>query len=229
MDIFTVYADLGAHAMKGYTKYMIISVIAANGRSGSIFCEAALNAGHEIRAGVFHSNTLTPHERLIVVQCNAQNIDEVTELLTGSDAVVSFIGHVRGSQANVQTQAMKNILKAMQQTGVQRLVSLTGTGVRQPGDKISIIDHILNLTIGVIDPARIKDGKDHVVLLQNSSVQWTVLRVLKLSGGEPKTFRLLAHGPAKLLTSRQEVALAALEVLENYSYVQQLPVIANAR
>ena len=56
-----------------------------------------------------------------------------------------------------------------------RLISLTGTGVRFPGDKITLIDRILNLSISIIDPKRIKDGKNHVTLLKNSDLDWYVM------------------------------------------------------
>ena len=207
---------------------MNIAVIAANGRSGKQFVELALAAGHNVSAGVHRSNNLKSHERLNVITCDATNINDLTNLLKDQDAVVSFIGHVRGSPPSVQTDAMRSLIAVMSTLGLRRIVSLTGTGVRFPGDKITLLDRVLNLSIGVIDPARIKDGHTHMQVLQNSNLDWTVIRVLKLQNTQAKPFSLLAHGPTKGYVSRNEVAQAVLQVLTDGSFITQAPIIGKA-
>lgn len=205
---------------------MNLAVVAANGRSGKSFVEEALNAGHSVRAGVHKTNTLASHPRLTVVECDATVKADIEKLIQGQDAVVSFIGHVKGSAAHVQTDAMKVITEAMNKQGIARIVSLTGTGVRFPGDRISIVDRILNAGIGIIDPKRIQDGKDHVSVLQQSELDWTVIRVLKLQNIIPKPFRLTLNGPTKWVVGRKEVAHAVLRVLEQESFVKEAPIIS---
>ena len=204
---------------------MNIAVIAANGRSGQAFVESALTAGHSIRAGARSKSRLKPHANLMVVECDATNETHLKNLLAGQDAVASFIGHVKGSDPNVQTTAINKAIRVMEELNMKRIVSLTGTGVRFPGDKISLVDRVLNLSIGIIDPARVKDGKKHVEELKSSNLEWTVVRVLKLQNFPPRPFALLEHGPTKWYVSRQEVAQAVLQVLEQDSFVKQAPII----
>jgi len=208
---------------------MKIAVVAANGRSGSIFVKYALSAGHQVRAGVYQNNTLTSHPNLVVVTCDATNKDDIDKLINDQDAVVSFIGHVKGSPAHVQTDAIKVISEVMSQKRITRFVSLTGTGVRFFGDNISIIDQILNAGIKIVDQARIQDGKDHVELLKKTNLDWTVIRVLKLQNTQPKGFKLTTHGPSKLVVSREEVAKAVLEVLRDHSFIRQTPIISEPK
>jgi len=208
---------------------MKIAVIAANGRSGKIFVEHALAAGHSVQAGVHRNNNLTPHEHLTVLRCDATNVHDLGELISGQDAVASFIGHVKGSPAHVQTEAMQALVVAMQAQNIRRIVSLTGTGVRFPGDHITLIDRILNLGIRLIDPVRVLDGIDHVKVLEQSGLDWTVLRVLKLQNTSPRPFALREHGPTKWYVSREEVADAALQVLEERTFIKQAPIIGKAR
>ena len=203
---------------------MKIAVVAANGRSGRIFVEKALAEGHFIRAGV-HSGSLAPHKNLTIVECDATNPTDVANLIKGQDAVVSFIGHVKGSPARVQTEAMKVLSSAMGTLGIKRLVSLTGTGVRFPGDRVGFVDWFLNTGIALVDPERIQDGKDHVALLQKSQLDWTVIRVLKLQNVKPESFSLKLHGPTKWFVGREEVALATLRVLADNSFIRQAPII----
>jgi putative NADH-flavin reductase len=207
---------------------MKIAVVAANGRTGSVFVEAALGAGHEVVAGVYGSHAFQPHERLAVRTCDATSMTDVQNLLIGVDAVVSLIGHVKGSPENVQTDAMKIIVAAMQAAGIRRIVSLTGTGVRAEGDVITLLDRILNLSIGIVDPARVRDGINHVQVLRESMLDWTVVRVLKLQNVSPSPYALHLHGPTKPYVGRREVAGALLEVIEDNSYIGELPIIGNA-
>lgn len=205
---------------------MRIAVIAANGRSGKVFVEQALAAGHEVHAGIFGTNTLTPHPRLVAVKCNATNRVDLKSLLKGQQAVVSFIGHVKGSPPRVQTDAMKAVVGVMRSLKLTRIVSLTGTGVRFRGDRVTLVDRVLNLSIRLIDPARVRDGAQHVKVLKQSGLEWTVLRVLKLQNTKPTAFSLREHGPTKWYVSREEVAAAALEVLENHSFIGKAPILS---
>ncbi len=205
---------------------MKIAVIAANGRSGKLFVEQALANGHSVQAGVFGNNTLEPHKQLTTIQCDATNADDLSNLLTGQDVVVSFIGHVKGSPAHVQADAMRTLVAVMKTHGMRRVVSLTGTGVRVAGDHISLVDRVLNLGVSAVDPARINDGRDHVRVLEESDLDWTIVRVLKLQNVSPKPFKLTPHGPTKWYVGREEVAQAVLQVLEQHSFIQQAPIIS---
>lgn len=205
---------------------MKIAVIAANGRSGRVFVEQALAKGHSVRAGVHTANPFEAHQNLEVVMCDATKQRDVDALVGGQDAVVSFIGHIKGSPARVQTEAMRTLVRAMQKAGVSRVVSLTGTGVRFPGDRVPLIDRFLNLGIGIVDPNRVQDGIEHVRVLRESDLRWTVLRVLKLQNTKPTAFVLNRRGVTKLFVSREEVARAALEVLEHDSFIQEAPILS---
>jgi len=205
---------------------MRIAVIAASGRLGSVFVEEALAAGHTVRAGVHKENGLSPHPNLEVVQCDATNLNELGALLKDQEVVVSALGHVKGSVADVQTTATKGVLEVMKEQGIRRFVDVTGTGVRFPGDKIGLVDLLLNLAVKTIDPPRVKDGIEHVRLLQASDTDWTSIRILKLQNIQPRPFTLLLHGPTKWVVGRREVAQAMLEVIDKNSFIKQAPIIS---
>ena len=205
---------------------MQIAVIAANGRLGTSFVEEALAAGHSVRAGIRGENHFAPHPMLETVQCDATSKVDVKNLLQGQEAVVSALGHVKGSAEDVQTFATKTILEVMNELNIKRFVDVTGTGVRFPGDKIGLVDILLNLAVRVIDPARVKDGEAHVRLLESSSSDWTTIRVLKLQNVSAKPFTLQLHGPTKWYVGRAEVAKAMVQVIEQGSFVKQAPMIS---
>ena len=205
---------------------MVIAVIAAGGRSGQMFVKAALEAGHRVRAGVRGQNPFPPNDNLQTFECDATDKKQLANLLQGADAVVSLIGHVKGSPANVQTEAIKNVVQVMGQLGIKRLISLTGTGARMPGDKITLMDRFLNLGVGIVDPARVRDGRDHLEVLKQGDLDWTVIRVLKLQNVAPRTYTLTEHGPTKTYVGREEVTQAILQVLKAGSFIKQAPIIS---
>lgn len=206
---------------------MKIAVIAANGKSGQAFVHAALAAGHEVVAGVHRSNPFTDQNSLTVKTCDATDLASVSELIEGCDAVVNLIGHVKGSPATVQTDATKVIASTMEQQKIKRYIGLTGTAVRMMGDRITLIDRMMNAAITVIDPKRIKDGKNHISALQAGQLDWTIVRVLKLTDNKPGSYYLSDSGPVKTFTSRKEVGQVIVSLLEHGSYIRKLPIISD--
>jgi putative NADH-flavin reductase len=205
---------------------MHIAVIAANGRLGRVFVEEALANGHNVRAGIRGKSHLQTHPNLEVVKCDANQPADLMNLVKDQEVVVSALGHVKGSAADVQTIATKMILDVMQKSGVKRFVDVTGTGVRFSEDRVTLVDNILNFAVQIIDPARVKDGRDHVAVLQASELDWTTIRVLKLQNVAAKPFELSTHGPTKWYVGRGEVAKAMLQVIEENSFIRQSPIIS---
>lgn len=155
------------------------------------------------------------------------DFEAVRGAVRGADVVISVLGHIQGSDPRMQTKGIANIVRAMSEAGVKRIVSLTGTGVRAHGDRPSMLDRVLNAVVGIIDPDRIRDGIEHVQVLRDSHLDWTVVRVLKLFNGSSgtNTYVLTDGGPAEFRTSRAKVARVLVDVVDNAAYIGKLPVI----
>lgn len=207
---------------------MKIAVIGANGKTGKVFVDEAVQHGHEVKAGVYRTNSFTESDFIHVVQCDAMKLEDVEKLVKGADVVVSLIGHGKNSPAFLQTTATSNILSAMKKYHVTRFVSLTGTGVRIDGDTPSLTDRLLNIAVRMVDSARIRDGKAHADVIIESDVDWTIMRVLKLTDFGLHSYRLTNHGPARLLASRKTVASAILHVIVEGLHKQSMPVVSKS-
>ncbi len=203
---------------------MNIAVIAADGRLGRAFVSVAKARGHNIRAGI-RGNASVPQ----YVQCDATNLEQVKQLIQGCDVVVSCLGHVKGSAADVQTVATRVIIEAMYALGITRFVDLTGTGARVPDDQVTLIDRFLNFGVSLVDPNRVKDGINHLRVLEGSDLEWTTVRVLKLQNTPPRPYELLEHGPTKIYVGRHEAAQAMMEVIEQHKFIRQAPIIGKKR
>ncbi|MDQ5932687.1 MAG: hypothetical protein QG649_772 [Patescibacteria group bacterium] len=204
---------------------MKIAVIAAHGRSGQAFVREALAAGHHVRAGIRGPSPFKSNNKLQTIECDATNIEEVTRLIDRCDAVVSLIGHVKGSKSDVQTTATNTIVRAMQVAGIRRFVSLTGVGVWVPGDRFKSFIDISNWLAARVGVKRFDDGIEHARVLRASPLDWTVLRVALLTDGQPGKFSLKTNGLVKIPTPRREVSRAILRVLERNEFVKESPVI----
>ncbi|RWZ78915.1 MAG: hypothetical protein EOT05_04200 [Candidatus Microsaccharimonas sossegonensis] len=204
---------------------MNIAIISANGRLGLELVKVALAAGHHVRAGTRGLSHFKDSLYLTAIPCDATNYYEVKALLKGQDIVFSCIGHVPNSAKDVQTQATKVIVRVMKELGITRFITLTGTGVRLAGDHITLFDRFLNFGVEMLDRPRIIDGRNHVQVLRESELEWTVIRVLKLEFENNRPFTLLPHGPTLPYVSRKVAARAMLQVAENHSFIRQLPII----
>lgn len=208
---------------------MKLCILGAAGRTGVEVVNCAKVHGFEVVAFVHSagSNQYFPID-VVIKKGDIMDYDSVLEAIRGSDAVISVLGHVRGSDPFMQTKGMENLAKAMEETGIKRLLSLTGTGARVGGDKPSILDRVLNYIVGMVDPERINDGVEHIKVLRKSDLDWTVVRVLKLgnSNEEINKYKLTAGGPAELLTSRKKAARVLVNLVNNGEYVGKLPIIS---
>lgn len=207
-----------------------IAVIGANGKSGQVFVKAALAAGYAIRAGIHSSNTLPTHKNLTCITINATKQSDMEQLLAGADVVVSVVGHGRTSPDHLQSNTIRATIGAMKKHNLRRIISLTGSGVRFPGDTPSLIDRTLNgLLLHIVMPNVIKDGIEHSKLLQASALDWTIIRGLVLTTGKAQSFSLSEHGPAKLLCPRADVAKAILQVITDDGTIRKALIISNSQ
>lgn len=204
-----------------------IAVLGANGRTGSAVVAALLAAGYAVKAGVHRSAEHVPNQPGVSIhECNVYNEDQLANLASGTQAVLSTLGHSRHTGPDVQTAAMRNLVATRTKHQVRRVISLTGTGVRQPGDEPELLDLALNTMLGLVAPSRVQDGIDHAAVLKTSDFAWTVLRVLILTNGEKQPFGFTPHGPAMRFVSRATVAEAFVRALGSERYIARMPIIS---
>ncbi len=208
---------------------MKICIFGADGRTGVDVVNYAQSKGYDIVAFVY-SNNSNKHfpSNVLIQQGDVMNYEHVVNALKDTNVVISVLGHIKGSDPFMQTKGMRNIVRAMNELGISRILSLTGTGVRVTGDTPSIIDKILNYIIVRIDPDRITDGIEHVRVLKESGLDFTVVRVLKLSKNSSSfgAYKLTDGGPAELQTSRKKVAHILVDLIDDQTYFRKFPVVS---
>lgn len=208
---------------------MKLAVFGASGRTGRPLVEQALASGHEVTAFVRDPSKLgMEHERLTVVEGDVKDSEKVREAVEGADAVLSALGHTKSSAKDVQTVGTENIVAAMQESGVRRLVSLTGAGVGDPKDEPKLFDKAITTLLKLLQKDVLRDAEDHARVIEKSGLDWVIVRGPMLTEGEKKgEYRVGYVGKnSGTKISRADVADFMLQQAEDYTYLGQKPMVS---
>jgi len=211
---------------------MNIVIFGATGGTGRPLMEQALAAGHRVTVlvrtpGAIAAIAARHDERLRVVQGDVRRADEVAAVVAGQDAVLSALGPRGRGPTTLCTEAMANILAAMERHGVRRLVALSAYGARE-----SHACTLYNLLLWGVQREKMRDKGLMEELLVRSAVDWTVVRPPALSDG-PRTgaYRTGVEVPVDVTSriARADVANFMLRAAAGRAYLRAAPTIVAAR
>lgn len=172
-----------------------ILVIGATGPTGIEICKQALEAGMKVRVLVRTPSRL-PSDLLLgvdVVQGDVLDSEAMVAAMRGVDAVVSALGTpLQRKPVTLLSRGTQNMVRAMGQAGVSRLLCITGMGAGDSrGHGGFLYDRvILPLLLGQIYLD--KDRQEQVV--RESGLDWTLIRPAFLTdGGRTGQYRRIMH------------------------------------
>ena len=125
------------------------------------------------------------------------------------------------------TQAAQGLAGAMPAAGVTRLITLTGAGVSQPGDRPKLLDHVIRRVLKLAQPDVLRDSTGHVEALRASGLDWTAVRAPMLTDGPAAPLRVGMVGDIGPRLSRASAAAFMLQQLSSDLYSRQAPAISN--
>ncbi|MGF1473025.1 MAG: NAD(P)-dependent oxidoreductase [Rubrobacteraceae bacterium] len=208
---------------------MRLVVFGASGRTGRPLVQQALEAGHEVTAFVRDASKLgMGHERLEIVEGDVRDPAKVREAVGGADAVLSVLGHTKSSTKDVQAAGTENIVAAMRASGVRRLVSLTGAGVRDPKDEPKLFDRAITTLLKLVQKDVLQDAESHARTIEESGLEWVIVRGPMLTEGEKRGEYRVGYVGRNSGTkiSRADVADFMLQQTEEDTYLGQKPMIS---
>ncbi|GLY98667.1 NADH-flavin reductase [Actinoplanes sp. NBRC 103695] len=182
----------------------------------------ALERGHTVTACVRGKATFTGHERLNeAVWPDVDDMPALTDALTGADVVISTLGGAGTGPTTVCTDGIATTLKAMEMTGVTRLIAVSAHGVLETHDRSL---YSLAVWAGVAD--RMRDKETMEPLITASGLDWTIVRPPKLSNHPPTgNSRVGTDLPIHVWSSigRADLAAFLIDEAENPRYVRAYP------
>lgn len=196
-----------------------IIVFGASGGTGLEVVEQALEAGHQVTAILRHPDIFPiRHERLRIIKGDVLQTLTYEKAFFGIDVVISCLGSRNREPTTVYSQGVSNIMIAMQKLNITRIICLSAGAVVVPPNASFIMKIIIKNILQRLFKYSYADMLKMEVLLQNSDLNWTVIRPPRLLNGE-KTgkYRSIINGflPKMSSLTRSDLAHYIIHHLED--------------
>lgn len=210
---------------------MKIVIFGASGGTGRELLRQGKAQGHEITAFVRNPRSLPDQQGVRIVIGDAMDAQAVAKAVAGQDAVLSALGPRTLAKDAMLLESMKNILAAMQQNGVRRLIVLGAAGV-WPGatNELSAGGKLMTLFLHSVMLKQVfAEHREMQTLIRNSATEWTVVQPPFLSNapGHGK-YRVSGDSlPSRgMRIARADVANFMLAQLSSMEWVKKSPYLA---
>ena len=171
--------DVGAHVER--TKLMKIAVFGANGPTGRLLTQLALDEEYGVVAFTRHPAAFpTEHRRLEVVGGDVHDPDAVASAVERVDAVLCTLGvPFAKTPINAYSDGAANIMAAMHAADVKRLVCVTSSAVDPHPEPLGgfIFERAVQpYVINKLGKTVYDDMRRMEAMLSVSDLAWTIVR-----------------------------------------------------
>lgn len=164
---------------------MRLAVFGATGGTGTELVRQALDAGHEVTAVVRDpARLIAPrNSRLRVVSADVMDAGAIVPAVEDSDAVVSALGRRPSGPARVCSDGVRNILSAMDKTGVRRLAVVSAAGAYNDPHDGPVTRLVAKPLLQRLLRESFADTREMDSQVQASGTEWTIVRPPRLTKG----------------------------------------------
>ncbi|HEX7643880.1 MAG TPA: NAD(P)H-binding protein [Noviherbaspirillum sp.] len=212
---------------------MKLALFGATGSTGLHIIEEALKQGYVLSVYTRDAAKLAALAgKVEIVVGDLQDRNAITKCIQGADAVISALGpnslKVQGDRPVMH--GLSNIVAAMRQLGVRRLLQVSTASYRDPQDGFAPGSHAGVLFFKVFVRKAYDDIRATGELIANSDLDWTLVRIPFLKDG-PASGKIDVgwYGRARLGSklSRGNLAKFLLQQVTGKKFVRAAPGIAN--
>ncbi len=203
-------------------------IFGATGSIGRELVNQALESGYQVSAFVRNPASLKiDHGRFRVIQGDVLVPESITAAMKDQDAVLIALGAGKRLLGKVRSAGTQNIIQAMHEAGVKRLICQTTLGI---GDSRGNLDFYWKwLMFGGLLRGVYLDHTLQEKLIKESGLDWTIIRPGSFTDG-PLTGRY-QHGfsgdqKTTIKISRADVADFMMKQLVDNSYLHATPGLA---
>jgi putative NADH-flavin reductase len=208
-----------------------VLIIGASRGIGLEAVKCALEAGHLVRALARSARRIpVDHPNLTKLSADALDQAAVAGALEGVDAVIQTLGVSPSVERAIKptslfSEATRALIQAMEQTGVRRLIALTGFGAGDSRNRGGCLyNTAFHLFLG-----RAYDDKDvQEQLIQDSKLDWVIARpVILFNGSRTGRYRILVEPRSWRIgfISRADVADFLVKQIDDDAYLGKTPVL----
>jgi len=206
---------------------MKVIIFGATGNTGIQVVTQALGQGHEVTAFVRDPAKFNQHhENLQVIKGDVLDYDTVERSVKGHDAVLCSIGLPPFDKSNLRAKGTRNIIRAMENTGVKRLICQSSDGVGEGRKTLPFLYKYL--LVPFILRRVFADHEIQEQYIKQSRLDWTIVRPTALTNGVQRDEYF--HGsipdstqPVTFKISRADTAGFMLKQLTDNFYLRKTP------
>lgn len=207
-----------------------ILVIGGSSGIGLETVRRALDKGHRVRAFARSASDIELDDpKLEKFEGDALDASSVERALDGVDAVVVALGIKLGAGTvlggtDLFSRSTEILLPAMEASGVDRLLVVTGYGA---GDSGRAMNPINRLGFNAVFKRIYADKSKQETMVKASSLKWTIARPVVLTGGASVDYSVRTD-PADFamgIISRASVADFLVSSIEESTYIHEAPVL----
>ena len=160
---------------------MNILILGATGRVGGQLVNHALHDNHHVTALVRSPEKIQiNNEQLTIIQGNVLNKEDIERAMVGIDVVVSALNT---DGATTLSDSMPHIIEAMENEGIQRIITIGTAGILQSRTTPSLLRYQSSESKRKLTRAA-EDHHKAYDLLKQSSLQWTIVCPTYLPDGD---------------------------------------------
>jgi len=162
---------------------MKLIILGSTGSTGRQVVTQALEQGHDVTAFARSPEKLDQkHEKLQVIKGDVLDFASVERAIQGQDVVLCTLGLPPMDKSNLRANGTKNIIRAMEKTGVKRFICQSSDGVGDSRDTLPFLMKYL------IVPFMLRRAfADHEIqenYIKESQLDWIIARPVALTDGE---------------------------------------------
>ena len=211
---------------------MKIAIFGASGGIGKFVVKHALNKGYNVNAYVRNQSKLKlSNKNLTVITGELNDYESIKEAITDCEAVISVLGvPMKFTYKSMDSlEGHINIIKAMKELGISRLIDWATPSVHYPKDSRSIITIIPGIMAGILFPKAKKEIIAITDAIQSANLDWTIIRFMAPQNttfiGKVK----VSFGDNKMNFSiaREDIAKFMVDQLESSEYIHSMPIIGS--
>jgi putative NADH-flavin reductase len=196
---------------------MKLLILGATGQVGRALVRQALERGCHVTALARSPQKLKVADaKLEVVEGSPLDAQALASVLAGKDAVFSTLGHTDLKPSDIVTVGARALIASMTRMGVKRLVIVSSTLVAPGGSFLTKIPRYLTRH-------PLNDSADMEKVIHVTTLDWTILRLVRLTNGGHSPYRIFEDEPATVSASisRSTVARCMLDLVREERYYRK--------
>jgi putative NADH-flavin reductase len=211
---------------------MKLAVFGANGPTGRLLTQLALDEDHDVVAFTRHPDGFpVEHPRLEVAGGDVHDAAAVASVLDGADAVLSTLGvPFAKTPISVYSDGVANMIAGMHAAGVKRLVGVTSSAIGPHPEPLGgfVFEKIMQpYVVNKLGKTVYDDMRRMEAMLSESELAWTIVRPSGLfEAPAVSAYRVAVDFVPYRFTARIDLADCLLHLVLDDTYVRATIAVA---